>query len=174
MGRGFSDYLRQGTLVKSVLLFLIANVVILIGGCGLQLAKNSSIPEVPALEEQSKAFEDRDRSDFMEFVSDKYDDGRSNKNDLRNDLSQVFDQYSQIDLEFYGDRITEKKDGFTVVASWKLRWTCTRSGGDCSDSGDVRLRKGRTTFEYDMENDDLKLISQKGDRIFGSLEPGSS
>lgn len=109
---------------------------------------------------------------FMRYVGDAYDDGLNNRGDLRADLDKIFDQYSNVDLTFYGLRITSSGNSYNVRASWNLRWTCSRTGQGCSSVGETILRKGLTTLTFTKEDNQFRLVSQKGDRVFGSFTPG--
>jgi hypothetical protein len=165
--------------MKKTFLFTIGMVLVgtLLTGCLQSLTRTSgdSVADVEILQTLQRQFEDRNVSGILENVHSSYDDGTGNRNDLRYQLSQVFDQYSQIDLEFYGQRKTSSDNSIVITAYWNLRWTCTDSGSGCSSSGEVVLRKGSTTFVFKQgseDSDQLKLISQRSGRLFGNVQPG--
>lgn len=108
----------------------------------------------------------------MKYVSFDYNDGEHTRSGLRWTLSDVFRQYSQIDLNFYGKRINVSDQTLSIKTQWNLKWTCTRSGRGCSTPHSVVHRSGASRFVLKKTDGIFRLIAQQGVRFLGTLTPG--
>ncbi|MFB6347512.1 MAG: hypothetical protein ABEK50_17480 [bacterium] len=164
---------RKSSTVSLVLVVAVV-LTVFIGGCSLlePSSGDGSSPAVQTLTELARHYQRGNVQRFVRLVHEDYDDGRSNRADLRYEVSDVLEQYSSIDLTVYGERVTQNEDDTIVHASWNLRWTCTESAPGCS-AGDIVLRRGETSFVFTKGKDAYKLIGQRSSKLFGSPSPGS-
>lgn len=168
--------------MMSFLIVLGLGFILMVSGCSVLQPESSANHSVEnQLTALGKHYSRGNVQRFMRGVHRDYDDGRRNRTDLRYDVSDVSNQYSSLDLTFYGLRTTESEDSINVKTSWNLRWTCTREDSDLGcenaevdrDASIIVLRRGETTFEFVETEEGFRLISQNGDHLFGSLAPGT-
>lgn len=174
----------KSRLSKTTIFGCMVGVLLLLGGCGK--FPGSSPPESgnnawqtirEPLTSLRKNFERRRLMQFSRGVHPNY---RRYQTGLRNNLADVYRVYSSIQLEFFGTRANRSDSSIVANVNWNLRWTCqspiNRAPSGCqnsSDVGNVIIRRGRTSFEFEYYEGEWRLINQTGDIIFGSLSPGT-
>lgn len=154
--------------------FVVLLTVVMLSGCGVaQPSPADGIRSADStLNILKREFVRGNTMRFMRFVSKQYEDNLNNRGDLRFDVDRVLGQYSDVNLTFFGLRTTRSGHTHTIRAGWTLRWTCERTGRGCDSAGATVVRRGVTIFEFKREDDQFRLLSQSGDRVFGSHTPG--
>jgi hypothetical protein len=123
------------------------------------------------LEALARRYELRNTAGFVDLVHNQYEDTEGNRNDLRYRISRVVDQYGNIEVQLHEIRILRDSPRVLEVP-WTLRWTCRTEGPGCYRGGETVDRSGRAKFTFVKDNGQWKLREQRGNLLFGDLQPG--
>lgn len=159
-------------ILSFILLYLVG-----LPACGTTVPSGDNVTqssyETPEslLQELVRRYEIRNTAGLLDLVHTQYKDIKGNRNDLQYRISQVTDQYGNIEVRL--SEVRTRPDSLGVLdVRWDLLWRCRARGPGCYQGDETVERSGRTEFVFGKESGQWKLRNQRGSALFGNFQPG--